>query len=302
MKRFLFLLGLMAATVPLGCRSPQIVSPRVLTAYRGSTPTLDGVIGDGEYADAQQFLGVRDWESDTAPASQGADDLSVVAWVKHDGTSLYFAFDVTDDVIYGFDTDRWVHEHNPRANAMDHRTGWAWWGDGVEIMMNAMYAWSGEQSCHGDGRSWQVVCSTHKSTRGGLGVGGLMAGEPRTAAAWGLYERWARNGDMAAAVRLKESREGRGYVIEWRINPDPCMRIDASSCVDLSKESRVGVNFEIQDLDEREKGKGNWSHFHHIDYWSHVPPHGKTALRSFGTLVIVPEHRRPGQDSRTGSP
>jgi len=31
-------------------------------------------------------------------------DLSLKGWVKHDGRRLYFAFDVTDDVLYGIDT------------------------------------------------------------------------------------------------------------------------------------------------------------------------------------------------------
>ena len=34
--------------------------PRVLEAWRGATPKLDGVISPGEYADATQFSGVRD--------------------------------------------------------------------------------------------------------------------------------------------------------------------------------------------------------------------------------------------------
>ena len=263
--------------------------PGSITAYLGTTPTLDGMIQEAEYADAESFVGVKEWFSDTNPAALNSDDLSVKAWVKHDGASLYFAFDVTDNLIYGFDTDRWTHENNPDANEMNYRNGWSWWGDGVEIMMNSTFSWSGNETCAGDGRSWQVVCSTHKSTLGGLGVGGLMAGEPRTASAWGHYESWAQNGDMQVAVRLKDAAEGRGYVIEWRINPNPCMQINAADFVDLSQETRVGINFEIQDLDEKADGAGNWSNFHHIDYWAKVGSSSKTALKSFGTLVIKPE-------------
>ena len=94
---------------------------------------------------------------------------------------------------------------------------------------------------------------------------------------------------MQVAVRLKDGAEARGYVVEWRINPNPCMQINSSSFVDLSQETRVGINFEIQDLDEKEKGDGNWSNFHHIDYWTHVESYSKTALKSFGTLIFKPE-------------
>jgi hypothetical protein len=121
-----------------------------------------------------------------------------------------------------------------------------------------------------------------------LGTGGLSSGLPLTANVWARYERWIRNGDMVAAVRLKDEEEGRGYVFEWRINPNPCMKIDESTFVDLSKETKVGLNIELQDLDEQEKGKGNWSDMHHIDYWSKVAPSRKTDLKSFGTLIIKP--------------
>ena len=96
---------------------------------------------------------------------------------------------------------------------------------------------------------------------------------------------------MVAAVRLKDEEEGRGYVFEWRINPNPCMKIDESTFVDLSKETKVGLNIELQDLDEQEKGKGNWSDMHHIDYWTKVPSNRKTDLKSFGTLIIKPTRK-----------
>ncbi len=262
-------------------------APKMVIAFQGSTPTLDGIIQNGEWDDCDMYTGVKTWESDTKPPSQDSLDLSVKMWIKHDGTSLYFAFDVMDDVLYGFDINRWVHANNPDANEMSPK-GWPWWGDGVEIMMNSTYKWQATGGCAGDGRSWQVVTSTHKSTLHGLEQGGLMAGEPR-ATAWNVYEQWAANGDMQVAVRLKDKTEGRGYVIEWRINPNPCMQIDENSFFDLSKAGMVGLNIEIQDLDEQEKGAGNWSNMHHIDYLSKVGSNSKTDLRSFSTLSILPE-------------
>ena len=207
--------------------------PYDLTAYLGSTPTLDGFIRNGEYDDAEKIIGVKGWKSDTPPASENSEDLSVVGWVKHDGSSLYFAFDVTDDVIYGFDTERWLPPTNPDANKLNFQKGWPFWGDGIELMMNSTYQWADTSRCVGDGRSWQFCCSTNKSILGGLGTGGLSSGLPLTANVWARYERWIRNGDMVAAVRLKDEEEGRGYVFEWRINPNPCMKIDESTFVDL---------------------------------------------------------------------
>jgi SSS family solute:Na+ symporter len=263
-------------------------SPDTLTAYLGKTPTLDGYIQDGEYDDAEMIIGVITWESDTPPASENKEDLSVVGWVKHDGSSLYIAFDVTDDVIYGVDIERWLPLNNPDANKLNFQKGWPFWGDGIELMMNSTYIWDDSSTCRGDGRSWQFCCSTNKSIVGGLGTGGLSSGLPLTAEVWARYENWIENGDMEASVRLKDKDEGRGYVIEWRINPNPCMKINESTFVDLAKETKVGFNIELQDLDEKEKGEGNWFNMHHIDYWSKVASNRKTDLKSFGTLIIKP--------------
>ncbi len=262
--------------------------PDTLIAYLGTTPTLDGHIDEGEYEDAEEIIGVRGWQSDTPPASENPEDLSVVGWVKHDGNSLFFAFDVTDDILYGFDIDRWLPDSNPKANELHLQRGWPFWGDGMEIMMNSTHQWEGDDQSVGDGRSWQVCCSTNKSILGGLGVGGISYGLPYDAGVWDRYERWVRNGDMEAVVRLKSEEESRGYIVEWRINPNPCMMINEKTFVDLSKETKVGLNIEFQDLDEKEKGEGNWSNMHHIDYWTKVPPNRKTDLKSFGTLIIKP--------------
>ena len=262
--------------------------PDNLTAYLGSTPTLDGFIRNGEYDDAEKIIGVKGWKSDTPPASENSQDLSVVGWVKHDGSSLYFAFDVTDDVIYGFDTERWLPPTNPDANKLNFQKGWPFWGDGIELMMNSTYKWDDKSRCVGDGRSWQFCCSTNKSILGGLGTGGLSSGLPLSADVWARYENWIKNGDMEATVRLKDREEGRGYIFEWRINPNPCMKTDDTTFVDLSKETKVGLNIELQDLDEKEKGSGNFANMHHIDYWSKVASSRKTDLKSFGTLIILP--------------
>jgi len=263
--------------------------PDTITVYLGSTPKLDGIIRDGEYDDAVKIVGVAGWKSDTPPACENSKDLSVVFYIKHDGNSLYFAFDITDDVIYGFDIDRWLPENNPDANNLNINKGWPFWGDGIELMINSTYKWEVNSRCVGDGRSWQFCCSTNKSVLGGLGSGGLSSGLPLTDGVWARYENWIKNGDMEAAVRLKDKKEVRGYIIEWRINPKPCMKTDETSYVDLSKETKIGFNVELQDLDEKEKGEGNWSSMHHIDYWSRVEPNSKTDLISFGTLIIKPD-------------
>ncbi|MFC2098250.1 hypothetical protein ACFLSP_00760 [Bacteroidota bacterium] len=264
--------------------------PETLRAYKGSTPVLDGIISEDEYSDAFYFTGTSDWLSDGSHTTSSIEsDLSVKGWIKHDGEYLYFAFDVMDDVIYGIDIDRWVHSNNPYANELTYDKGWSWFGDGMEIMMNSTYEWDDTTSSVGDATSWQVICSTHKSTLGGLDHAGLLEGEPRNEYAWTNYKNWIVNGHMKAAVRIKPKSEGRGYVIEWQIDPSVCMHNSAGESIDLKEETRVGINLEFQDLDEKEKGEGNWSNMNHIDFLAKVPPYRKTVLKSFATLLIVPK-------------
>lgn len=91
--------------------------PRSLYAFPGKTPKLDGVISPGEWDDATQFFGVNGW---TPQFSRTTDpkDLSLHGYVKHDGKRLYFAFEITDDVLYGIDTPRWLPDVNPKAHEL----------------------------------------------------------------------------------------------------------------------------------------------------------------------------------------
>ncbi len=255
--------------------------PRTLEAFRGSTPKVDGVLSPGEYADATAFWGVRDW---TPQFSRTTDDkdLSLRGWVKHDATRLYFAFQITDDVLYGIDTPRWLPENNPKAHELTPQ-GWPWFGDEMEILINATNRWSGTESAAGDGTSWQMVCNLTKSSEGGVGRGGLLEGEPRRSqAAWDTYSGWIRTGAQQCAAK-----PGRGgYVIEWSIAFNPCVEVEPGVFYSPSMGDRnVGLNIALGDLDEKVKGTGNFGNFHHEDWWAGAKD-VRTQLRHFGTLRL----------------
>ena len=78
------------------------------------------VISPGEWSDATEFFGVRDWVPQFSPTDD-PKDLSLHGYVKHDGKRLYFAFDVTDDVLYGIDTPRWLPEAKSQGARADAR-------------------------------------------------------------------------------------------------------------------------------------------------------------------------------------
>lgn len=255
--------------------------PRSLNAYPGKTPKLDGVISPGEYSDATRISGVGGWTPQFTPTTD-PKDLSLAGYVKHDGKHLYFAFEVTDDVLYGIDTDRWLPDNNPKAHEIS-REGYPWFGDEMEILINATNRWRGEENAAGNGASWQMVCNLTKSQAQGTRSGGILAGEPRRSAeAWATYVKWTREGAQACAVKPGKG----GYVMEWRIAFKPCLELEPGRFYSTSMGDKpMGLNIALGDLDEKHKGAGNFGNFHHEDWWAGVKDK-RTQLRQWGTLWI----------------
>lgn len=259
--------------------------PRELKAFHGTTPKLDGILSDGEWSDAVAFDGVKGWTPQFSPTTDPAD-LSLKGWVKYDDKRLYFAFEVTDDVLYGIETDRWLSEKNPKAHDLT-RDGWPWFGDEMELLINATNTWKADENAVGNGASWQMVCNLTKSRLGGIGTGGLLEGEPRSdATAWDTYQRWIQTGAMAAIAKVKPDRSG--YIIEWAVSFDPCLEVKPGIFFrPTDKEVRMGLNIAVGDLDEKSKGDGNFGNFHHED-WFAGEKNKRTNLRQWGTLVLIP--------------
>lgn len=253
--------------------------PKKLDAYLGATPRLDGAIAPGEWDDATPFIGVDGWKPQFLPVTD-AKDLSLRGWVKHDGRRLYFAFDVTDDVLYGIDTPRWLPSNNPKAHDLT-REGFPWFGDEVEVLINATNRWSGREDSAGNGTSWQMVCNLTKSRTGGVGAGGILEGEPRrVATAWETYSRWIETGAQECVAKRRPG----GYVIEWAIRFDPCLEVEPGVFYSTSMGDRpMGLNLLIGDLDRDEYRSDNPYGFHHENSWA-GSKNTRTQLRDFGTL------------------
>lgn len=266
--------------------------PRTLEAFRGTAPKLDGILSPGEYDDATRFSGVKgDWISTFSPVTDPAD-LALTGYVKHDGNRLYFAVAITDDVLYGIDTPRWLPDENPKAHDLT-REGYPWFGDEMEILINATNKYSSpEENAAGNGQSWQMVCNLTKSRLGGVGKGGLLEGEPRRLqSAWDTYQQWIRSGAMECAARPNPN--GKGYVIEWAISFDPCLEISKGTFYKTTMGDRaMGLNIALGDLDQKERGQGNFGNFHHEDWFAGTPK-GRTRLKEWGTLWIRTTKRNP---------
>ena len=287
----------LAAILLLICASARAgESPRSLSAFPGKTPQLDGVLSPGEWDDSTRFYGVSQWVAQFTPTTDPGD-LSLKGWVKHDGSRLYFAFDVTDDVLYGIDTPRWLPEENPKAHELT-RDGFPWFGDEMELLINASNKWSGDESAAGNGSSWQMVVNLTKSRLGGVGAGGLLEGEPRKdPMAWETYRRWIETRAMEAVAKMKPA--GKGYVIEWAVAFDPCLEVAPGKFWRPAMGNRpMGLNIALGDLDEKEKGKGNFGNFHHED-WFAGARNVRTQLRHWGTLWMMSDKGpQPAKSSR----
>lgn len=266
--------------------------PRTLEAFPGRTPVLDGVISPREWDDATEFSGVKDWIPQFTRTTDPGD-LALRGWVKHDAKRLYFAFDITDDVLYGIDTPRWLPAENPKAHELT-REGFPWFGDEMELLINASNHWTGDEGAAGNGSSWQMVCNLTKSRKGGIGVGGLLEGEPRSKQqAWDTYRKWILSGAQEAVAKRKAA--GHGYVIEWAVSFDPCLETGPGRFYSASMGDRaMGLNIALGDLDEKARGEGNFGNFHHEDWFAGAKD-VRTQLRQWGTLWIrtKPRPHRP---------
>jgi SSS family solute:Na+ symporter len=257
--------------------------PHTLHAWAGKTPVLDGILSPGEWSDATVFHGVLDWTHTFTPTTS-PNDLALTGYVKHDATTLFFAFDVTDNLLYGIDTPRWLPPENVKAHDLTP-AGYPWFGDEMELLINATNQWIAHEGAAGNGASWQMVCNLTKSRLGGIGTGGLLEGEPRNRPeAWATYQHWILSGAQRAVAKPKPG--GHGYIIEWAVSFRPCLEVEPGKFYSPSMGDRkMGLNIALGDLDQPADGAGNFGRFHHEE-WFAGHPQRRTELREWGTLWI----------------
>ena len=263
-------------------RTPALVS------YYGKTPVLDGVLSPGEWNDAAEFRGAKDWWADFHPVTDDAD-LSVKGYLKHDDKFIYLAADVTDNLLYGIDTDRYLPASNPKAHELT-REGFPWLGDEMEILLNATNA-PPRGEVEGNGSSWQMVCNLTKSRTGGVGVGGILEGEPRARlAAWESYQKWIADGAQQCAVKKKA--EGKGYILEWAIRFDPCLEVAAGQFYSPDMgQAEMRAKIVLGDMDRKEDGSGNPYNFRHEQWYA--PAGDPGVRRAWGYLQVMGRQKKP---------
>lgn len=279
--------------------APSATQP-TLIAYLGTTPTLDGHVDPAEWADAMEFGDIASFNPNFAPVVPASPpDLNFSAHVKHDGRTLYFAFQIADNLIYSVDTPAWLPGGNPSANNLTQR-GWPWFGDEIEILVNAKNTHETvEDGITGVPGLWQMVVNSQKSRLGGVGVGGLLEGEPRSSqTAWTNYQEWIYSRAMRAAVTVSPAGTSGvgGWATEVAIDFVPLLDLGGGVYWNTSwPATTLGINIAIGDTDSEAVGDPTFGLRHEMWYSGNTSCAGggncHTLLYQFGQLTLEPRAR-----------
>jgi SSS family solute:Na+ symporter len=280
----------MLVLLALVCAAPK----REIRASLGTTPLIDGILEPNEWSDAFSFRtsdpaigtsqkGPNIWTNTFSPVLAAADS-SLVGFVKYDQRSLYFGFNVTDDFLFAIDGERWCPSGNPDCTPLN-QTGWPWFGDEMEILLNAAGpAGPFPRNIVGNETQWQMVTSLTKSRLGGIGVGGLLEGEPRSSdVAWNTYQSWIKSGAMRSAALPHKG--GKGYVIEWAIDFALMQMAPGKPYHPSMPDTLMGINIALGDVDLQSEGDVRFGLRH--ENWFSGDKENRTRIADFGTLVMV---------------
>lgn len=290
---------LVALLAALTLRPALAVFPPPLHAYSGSTPTLDGLLTPSEWADATPFGGIGTFDAGFFPVTDPLD-LDIAGWVKHDRSRLYFGFNITDNLLFSLQAPPWLPAGNPAAENLT-TAGWPWFGDEMEILINAPNAYDSPwDEPLGEPGIFQLVCNLHKSRLGGMGVGGMLEGEPRSSpTAWDNYQNWIYARTVECAVHAHPGAGPGGssvYGMEWAFDFEPLLQLAPGVYYNASMGSTpMGLNIALGDTDTQAQGNSVFG-LRHEQWWSGNTSCGgrgncHTLLSYFGTLVMEPGAR-----------
>ncbi len=272
---------------------------RRLICWKGGTPEFDGRISANEYEDGAHFTWSREWIEAMQAEIGSPEDLSFSGWIKHDGERLYIALEVTDDILYGIETDRWLPSRAPDAHVIGERErGWPWFGDMVEILLYGRMLDLGTPIADvtGDGRGIQIIFNLTKSLEGGVGVPGMLPHGPgRTVENWENNRRWIL--DDIIETRTSIDQPNNSYVIEVGIRLNGGIEIgDGRYWAMGDPDTPIGFNLAVGDVDRFENSPDGL--LHHETWWAGKTIRDEAGARSklWGVLVMTSEQMPPVRD------
>ncbi len=263
---------------------------RQMVCWKGATPLFDGHIGPDEYRDATPFEWNSEWTEAMKQEITSRQDLDFRGWIKHDGEHLYLALDVSDDIFYGIETERWLPPQDEFAHVIGERTrGRPWFGDMIEILTYSRMLDIGEpvSDVTGDGRGVQIIYNLTKSLEGGIGVPGMLPHGPnRSVESWENNKRWILEDIIETRTVMIESEDR--YTMELRLRLDGGVEIrDGEYWTDGMADTAIGFNLAVGDVDEAEKAPDGL--LHHETWWAGktVQPDSGPRVKLWGLLVLT---------------
>jgi len=258
---------------------------QLISRFSTTKPKVDGSLLPSEWASATRFTNTKSlknvWLCEFSEILNPAD-LSVKGLVKHTDEALYFAFNITDNLIYGVDTPRWMPPGNGHADLLN-ASGWGFFGDEVEILIDASGPTNIQSDVFGNKTAWQMVVNTGKSVLGGIGEGGLIPGDrPALASAWAEYLSWIHAKSMQAASKVHIG--GGGYVVEWRIGFELLHVQPGRPYCSSDPDTLVGLNIAVGDVDTPADGHPYYGIRH--EQWFSGEKNNRTQIDEFGTLLL----------------
>lgn len=292
---YLCILGCSAQPAPPGGCTGDVYQ-RILRSFHSDiSPVLDGVLSSDEWADATNFTSLNNkkqnkWLCEFAGVPEKCDLSLSMGYVKHTDKHLYFGFDITDDLNYWANTTRWLPAGNPNANSLDG-CGWPFFGDEMEILIDAGGVSTSQTNVAGNESQWQLVANSGKSLLGGLGKGGLMPGD-RPAVAYTRYADWIKQGLVQAVTKLHSN----GYTAEWMISYQLLHLSPGVPYNSNMPDTLLGLNIALGDVDTQADGHPYYG-MKHEQWWSGEKVN-RTQINEFGTLYLM-EQKTASQPKQT---
>ena len=288
-----------SAEVRQAAERAMVSLDRHLVCWKGSTPQFDGSIRVSEYGDASHFEWGPDWIEAMQAEIASPEDLSFTGWIKHDGVHIYLALEITDDLFYGIETERWLPPQNPDAHVVGEReTGWPWFGDMVEILLYGRMADLGVpiSDVTGDGRGVQIIYNLTKSHQGGVGVPGMLPHGPnRTVENWDNNRRWILDDIIETRTSIDEPNDR--YTVEARIRLHGGIEIGEGRYWSTdAPDTPIGFNLAVGDVDRPENSHRGL--LHHETWWAGKMSSDDRGTRSklWGVLVLTSKQRASARE------
>lgn len=286
--------SLAASGVQEAAARAKVNLDRRMVCWKGDTPDFDGRVDEREYMDASAFQWDRDWTEAMKLEIVSRQDLDFKGWIKHDGRHVYIAFDITDDLFYGIDTERWLPSQDADAHVIGERErGRPWFGDMIEVLLYGRMLDVGEPvgDVTGDGRGVQIIYNLTKSHEGGIGVPGMLPHGPgRSLENWENNVRWILDDVIETRTAIFE-QENR-YSVELRIRLDGGIEIaDGTYWSDGAADTPIGFNLAVGDVDLAADSPDGL--LHHETWWAgKMTPRGEAPrAKLWGVLVMTSQRK-----------